>query len=1492
MTDSSSNFASNSDRHDDLVWLDRLCDRFEADWGTERQFSIERVLTEIPSEKRGAAFRALLELEYELRQRSGESPTPEELHQRFPEWTSTIDEFLENPRAQDSLADRGSSGDEPTLPPGRSNDDDDPDGDEPGSMSGPLRIPRRLGRYRIIRKLGQGAMGSVFLAQDEQLNRPVALKIPRANLQRNAEERRRFEREAQAGAAPNHRNICPIYDIGQVDGIHYICMAYIDGFSLSRYAVAESGLSEQSIAELVLKLAQALEVAHKAGFIHRDLKPGNIMVDHENEPVILDFGLARRVDPQDDIRLTQTGTVVGSPAYMSPEQADGHNEKIGVRSDVYSLGVILYELLTGRPPFEGSLASVLGQIMTREPAKPSDYRRDLSVRLETICLKMMAKDPDRRQATMKIVANELQEYLAKFASDPLTNDGDPNSSGSSAEGSPDRGTQRKQQIEQLIRTGDYAQAEKQLVALSRDTDDAVHEAALWAAAELPKLRKIREEVRAGRQEIYNTASRLMKAHDYEQAARLLEEYPYDLRTPKMQQLLEDADRLVHEVEHLRSEIKALRNQGDNRELLILLNALLELKPADRRAKDLKEQLTKKNTGPITKILGKRTPKSIKDMAAGAQWMLVFVLGLGVCSYAAYQWSSEFLSDTTGAMPVIGGAGGTAGTNSNVVDGELTGEVIDQPVLTDGAIPFPHDAAFVNARPLANLNRFAPINAYPSVSADGLTIWWTREGDGTTAGIYQASRSSVSEQFGGENLVQSNARLATVGADGLEMYALTANEDGEMTRPARFTRRQVSETFGFQEAVQSLSTFHSPKCFSLSEDGKRFSFQHRPTASSSYKLSVQSRAITADQWGPPEEVSTATPRLLRWTQFLDNGRLLLCSESAAGGGKEHVVIHSNPTQGFTFLSSRTVSIDGRTDQNIRCPKYCPATGELFYSLMTGPDDAPGSKGELWVAEAPGRASTNLTDAPTESAGEWIDLFNGRDLTGWKVTGKDPDWTAGNGVVSGRSGSGWLVSDLDFSDFELSLEYELQYGTQSGVLLRGPRDQDFKGGENLEIQLLHNRAPGFATVADNKKHGSLWGIVAARPVMDVLPNQWHRLTATAMGSRVTVKLNGQQVLDTDLASISGLRTSQPNAFRKSGAIALQLSDTPVSFRNIRIRRLDKNGKVSASGPSGALLEQLQGHWTVTSEITPAGPNSPAQLAARDKQMWITGDRFRITYNAVGNRADINDEQGTIVVIPNTNPLQVDLKYKTKSGKDDSYRGIMQITGNELRHRFVKSSMSNATRPTSFAGGVSQGWENIYEREAADASRIDLIAMLNPQRDFLDKTFKVSNGKLLTPPREKGDLTNSLLVFPLRPVPDAYDVHLVVERHSDVGYGCNFGVVMGGRQVTVDMDGSGNIAAGKPRKWALGYIDGFSMHDSGNPTVVPGNRFHRGRKVSVDIQVRPNNIRILVDGEKIIDWTGRPEQLSVWDAIEPRLTRKDSLYFFSQAAFMIHEMTLTRR
>jgi serine/threonine protein kinase/DNA-directed RNA polymerase subunit RPC12/RpoP len=271
-------------------------------------------------------------------------------------------------------------------------------------------LPMRFGRFELQQIVGQGGFGTVFRAYDTQLDRHVALKIHRRGILETEDQVARFLREARSGGKLNHPNICPVHDVGHLHGNHYIVMGFIEGVPLSTLFSSVHPMDPKTAANIILKLTIALSEAHDQGIIHRDLKPSNIMMDQKrNEPIILDFGLARSYVVETD--QTQTGQVVGTPAYMSPEQARGPTAAVGPLTDVYSLGVILYELITGRPPFRGSLAEIFTQILTAQPPPPAKHRPELDAAISAISLKAMAKEPAQRFASMRDFGQALQAYL-------------------------------------------------------------------------------------------------------------------------------------------------------------------------------------------------------------------------------------------------------------------------------------------------------------------------------------------------------------------------------------------------------------------------------------------------------------------------------------------------------------------------------------------------------------------------------------------------------------------------------------------------------------------------------------------------------------------------------------------------------------------------------------------------------------------------------------------------------------------------------------------------------------------------------------------------------------------------------------------------------------------------------------------------------------------------------------------------------------------------
>jgi tRNA A-37 threonylcarbamoyl transferase component Bud32 len=270
-----------------------------------------------------------------------------------------------------------------------------------------------FGDYELLAEIARGGMGVVYKARQSSLKRIVAVKMIRSGQLASEVEVRRFQSEAEAAAQLQHPNIVAIHEIGEHQGQQYFSMDFVEGKNLAQIA-NNKPVAVRSAAEWLMAIAGAVQFAHQRGVLHRDLKPQNIMVDTAGRPRVMDFGLAKTLGA--DTSLTNTGMIMGSPSYMSPEQALGRNDLLGPASDVYSLGAILFELLTGRPPFRGkSAVDTMSQVVNDEPPPPRSLNAEAPVDLESICQKCLEKDPVRRYPT----ARELELDLGRFL------DGDP-----------------------------------------------------------------------------------------------------------------------------------------------------------------------------------------------------------------------------------------------------------------------------------------------------------------------------------------------------------------------------------------------------------------------------------------------------------------------------------------------------------------------------------------------------------------------------------------------------------------------------------------------------------------------------------------------------------------------------------------------------------------------------------------------------------------------------------------------------------------------------------------------------------------------------------------------------------------------------------------------------------------------------------------------------------------------------------------------------------
>ncbi len=385
----------------DWTWIDAAAVRFEQQWKQGTRPRIEDFQPDVDEARWSLLLEELLRVERELLQRAGEEPDAEEYRPRFPDNVAVIDVvFSAGPgRPEASGPDPASTG---PITSG---------GDQNGNPeASPGTLVRYFGDYELIREIGRGGMGVVYKARQISLNRPVALKMIRSAALASEDELRRFQNEAEAIALLDHLHIVPILEVGNHDGQRYFSMKLIGGLSLDKKLV-EYTTDPKSAARLLQKAAEAVHHAHQRGILHRDLKPANILLDERGEPYVTDFGLAKRVEGYSE--LTHSGAIMGTPAYMAPEQASGRRGAVTTASDVYGLGAILYALLTGRAPFGGdSVEETLEQVRNSAPSPPSKLNPRVPRDLETICRKCLEKDPSRRYASADELASDLKCWLA------------------------------------------------------------------------------------------------------------------------------------------------------------------------------------------------------------------------------------------------------------------------------------------------------------------------------------------------------------------------------------------------------------------------------------------------------------------------------------------------------------------------------------------------------------------------------------------------------------------------------------------------------------------------------------------------------------------------------------------------------------------------------------------------------------------------------------------------------------------------------------------------------------------------------------------------------------------------------------------------------------------------------------------------------------------------------------------------------------------------
>ncbi len=402
-----------------LLEINRLCVEFEQAWRDGKSPRVEDFSARISADAQVAAIRELIAQEVDLRWAAGQSADVEEYHQRFPQYPQAVNgafSILEGRRrSAGQLVDTDSFvGDDVS----ETDHNRPPAGAQRNATSPPQEpaLPERLGRFKVERRLGRGAFGDVYLADDPELNRKVALKVPRRERFSSPEDMDIFVQEARTAAGLTHPGIVTIHDVVREGDSLFIVQEYIAGQDLAQYMKAQnSWLPAEQAVGLLMSIAEALSFAHQKGFVHRDLKPANILLDAQLRPRVADFGLA----VHETIQRRRKGDRSGTPAYMSPEQVRGETHRLDGRSDIWSLGVILYELLTGRRPFHGDTRDELfDEIKHRDPTPPRQRQQQVPAELDRICLKCLNKQVTDRYSSALDLVDDLRHWSAPRASAP------------------------------------------------------------------------------------------------------------------------------------------------------------------------------------------------------------------------------------------------------------------------------------------------------------------------------------------------------------------------------------------------------------------------------------------------------------------------------------------------------------------------------------------------------------------------------------------------------------------------------------------------------------------------------------------------------------------------------------------------------------------------------------------------------------------------------------------------------------------------------------------------------------------------------------------------------------------------------------------------------------------------------------------------------------------------------------------------------------------
>ncbi len=1203
--------------------IDLACDHFEAEWKAGKHPKIADFVAAAPQSDQIELRQVLLAIELELQGRGEADTSVTQSSVRNPVDISLAATALQAATSSDGL--------------------------------------KKIGRFDLRGVLGSGAFGKVYRAFDSKLGREVAIKVPMDSTVKTDAERVQFLKEARAIATINHPNVCQVFEVGEFGDRPYIVMALVPGLSLADALKSrKSPLPQKQIAMIIRKIASALAAAHEKGIVHRDLKPANIMFDRDRKDiVVMDFGLAR--GPQlADARSTQSGVIMGTPAYMSPEQARGDAKGVGPSGDVFSLGVILYEMLTGSRPFVGTATEVIGQILHVEPERPSQRRAGIDPRMESICLKAMAKDPATRFSTMK-------EFAA--AIDPLSRESTATSSpGETAKVEKTRGGMGEPES-----TGDSNLAEV-FAVMSAERKKSQAETAAVVEAAIRKTRTPRWILIAlGLIGIFGiaTLAGLIFFTKSGPVTVTVELNDIDLTDQSLSFLLDDqpisAETLANPIElkpgehilvvkrgeivvkRMRLNVTGGRNPGikvkditpeppTNRNIVWtpLIRSAEELVEGDTTSRNADGRSVKFQDGMLIlnganasfrpKFSGKNYIVRAKILQFSGQNVMFNVRRQPGRGYAA--WFNN--PDPGLDWPTYGLGKSMPGTPYTGLDGTMR-RVSDD---------FPFEFAV------------AAFGDEITIFVNGVRVIHYKDTD--------SAEGSVSFALTGDrHAILRDPEICLL--DGTELTPadiFPQKEDANLNRaltPEFLTdelkKGNLVKNGSFENSEKPMWSGDSwrkrPDCWRI------VSGQSRGGQMSLHINNPESDDVTVTQ---TVAVKPGKRYLLSGWVKTENVRALETKSHGAylyvSGGHDVQNTNLEGTKDWTYQAIVFLSLN-RNSVSIAANLgnfASTATGKAWFD-------------DLCVIELPDppQIEAALKSQPADQKNGWTDLFNGKDLSNWvTVDGQIPQWRIENGYMEVVPGTKSIVTKDSYPlDFELHVEFWLPREPQKNDQARANSGVYLHGRHEIQI------CDGFQNpnAKPNTACGGLYGEIAPLSNACTAPETWQTFDITYHSPRVdankvvthlgrlTVIQNGQKVInDETFRSARPGDPAQTNLIGEPGPVMLQDHGSPVRFRNLRIRPLEESND----------LTRWQGKWRLVAMSGPEGDATDDKLARLNQSMRIEGNRRFVERI---NNGISNPYSGTFRINPDASPKEFDFEFDGPSAAGGQH-GLYEFNGPRLR------------------------------------------------------------------------------------------------------------------------------------------------------------------------------------------------------------------------------------